>query len=450
MTFDRSTLAPEWQRAFDFAEAKVGGRIVRAERQPRWRPAWFLDVERDGEIVPVYFRGARGETDHGVYSLAHEFRCMEILERHGIPVPHIYGFCDDPEGFLMAKAPGRYSLATARDEAERKAVLEHYMQILARIHALPIDDFAAAGFAKPASAAELGLGDFAHWVRAYRKTKARPEPLIEFAIDWLERNVPQGRERMSLLCGDSGQFLFDDGRVTAVIDLELSYIGDPAADLGGMLSRDLSEPMGDIGDAIRAYEAASGERVDRRVVLYHAIRFGMVTPLSTSVQVAAPNAMTDFVQYLAWYLVYARCPMQLVAHVQGVDVPDASLPDEADSEYAKGFDVLVDRIAKLSAADEFAAYQREAVARTAEYLRRADRYGAALLADDLDEAGALLGRRPRGWRERDEALEALVARSQGELDAELARYFVRRCQRHEFLLAPVMKELAGARMQTLD
>ena len=42
---------PEWQRAFAWVEATVGGRIVRAERQPRWRPAWNFDVERDGRIA---------------------------------------------------------------------------------------------------------------------------------------------------------------------------------------------------------------------------------------------------------------------------------------------------------------------------------------------------------------------------------------------------------------
>ena len=36
---EREDLAPEWRRAFEWVEATTGGRLVRAERQARWRPA---------------------------------------------------------------------------------------------------------------------------------------------------------------------------------------------------------------------------------------------------------------------------------------------------------------------------------------------------------------------------------------------------------------------------
>ena len=450
MTFDRAKLAPEWQRAFAFAESKVGGRIVGAERQPRWRPAWFLDIERpNGTHVPIYLRGARGEAADGDDRLRHESTCLELLEKHGIPVPHVHGFHHEPEAIVMDKAAGRINLATVEDPTERKAIRDHYMQILADIHRIDLADFQRAGLALPASAEELALGDFDTWVASYRSTKKRPEPAIEFAVDWLYRNVPKGRERTSFLVGDSGQFLFDRGRVTAVIDVELGYVGDPAADLGGLLARDLSEPLGDLEDAMRSYEEASGEPVDRRVVLYHAIRFGMITPLATAIQVAAPNTATDFLQYLVWYLTYARCPLELIAHLEHIDVPPAELPSESLSPWAIGHDVLQARLASLEREDPYEAYQIEAVRRTAEYLRRADRHGPALEAADLDEAGELLGDRPESWQERDVALEELVASNRGERDAELLRYFVRRLQRQEFLVEPVAKELRGARMQTL-
>jgi hypothetical protein len=450
MTLDRSELSEEWQRAFDFVEAQVGGRVVAAERQARWRPAYFLDVEREGgEIVPVYFRGARGEADHGVYQLRTECTWLELLEKHGIPVPHVYGFCPDPEGIVMDKAPGRANLATADSEEERRAVIDHYMELLVQIHGLPLDDFVAAGAKRPTTPEALALGDLAAWVGSYRKAKKRPEPLIEFGIDWLERNVPAGRERASFLTGDSGQFLFDGGRVTAVIDVELAYIGDPAADLGGMLNRDLSEPLGDLSYAVRRYEEISGETVDRRVVHYHAVRFGMVTPLATASIVAAPPLVADYVQYLIWYLVYARCPLEIIAHLEGVEIPAAELPTGLETDYSVGHDALRDRLAAFERGDSFKAYQLEAVERLATYLSRADRYGPALEADDLDEAAELLGRRPASGAERDAALEELVAANTGDLDAALLRYFVHRTQRQEFLLQPVAKELEGARMQII-
>ncbi len=450
MASPRDDLAPDWQAAFDFVEAKVGGPIVAAERQPRWRPAWFLEVERkDGSRVPIYVRGARPEAAGGADQLRHECACLQLMEKHGVPVPHVYGYCDVPDAIVMDKAPGRFNLATAESEAERKAVRDHYMEILAQIHRIDLADFRAAGFTIPETPEERGLGDLDVWVASFRSTKQRPEPLIEFGVDWLRRNVPRDREQTSFVVGDSGQFLFDQGRVTAVIDVELAYVGDPVADLGGLLNRDLSEPLGDLEDAVRTYEKHAGLAVDRRAVLYHAIRFGMVTPLATAVQVAAPTPATDFLQYLVWYLVYARCPLELMAHLEGLEVPPAELPEETLSPWAIGHDVLQARLAKLEREDPYEAYQLESVQRGAEFLRRADRYGAALEAEDLDEAGALLGRRPGSWQERDAALEELVAKNTGERDAELLRYFIRRVQRQEFLVDPVAKELRGARMQRL-
>ena len=101
------SLPPEWRRAFSWLETKLAGRIVRTERQARWRPAWFLDLERDGETVPLYFRGERGEADHGAYALEHEMSVLQVLEQSGIPVPHVHCFCPEPRGIVMDRSPGR-------------------------------------------------------------------------------------------------------------------------------------------------------------------------------------------------------------------------------------------------------------------------------------------------------------------------------------------------------
>ena len=95
-------LAPEWRRAFAWIEGELGGSIVRAERQARWRPAWLLDLERDGEILPLYFRGARTEMgEGGVRALEHELRVLRVLEAHDIPVPHVHGLCRSPPKHLQ-------------------------------------------------------------------------------------------------------------------------------------------------------------------------------------------------------------------------------------------------------------------------------------------------------------------------------------------------------------
>ena len=187
---ERAALDPEWQRAFDWVEQELSARIVSFERQPRWRPAFFVEAERDGEIIPLYLRGERGELDHGAYPFEHEAHVLRVMEEGGLPVPHIYGICPDPKMIVMDKMPGRADLSTAENEEERVSVLNHYMDLLADLHAIDPERFVEIGVEKPKDPEALGLADLHRWEAAFRQAKNRPEPLIEFVFGWLRRNVP--------------------------------------------------------------------------------------------------------------------------------------------------------------------------------------------------------------------------------------------------------------------
>ncbi len=447
-------VSESWQKGFAWIESELGGSLVSAERQPRWRPAWFLDLEREGERVPLYFRGDRGEAGTGLYSLEREQRVLEFLEAHGIPVPHVYGFCPEPRGIVMERCAGRANLATAESDSVRAAVIDHYMEILARMHSIDPSSFSSLDLKVPGDAREIALSDFSVWERTYRSHKLRPEPILEFLVQWVHRNVPLNRTRASLICSDSGQFLFEGERVTAIIDLELATLGDPLADLAGMVSRDLSEPLGDLSRAFRKYQELTGEQVDREALDFHTVRFSTITPLAVAHLVAAPPAGLDLVQYLCWYSVWLRAPLEVIANRLGVSLDPVEVPEPRVSRYTTAHDALRNLLGASEAgsgqADEFAGYERDVAARVAEYLRRADRLGPALEAHDLDEAGALLGTRPTSWTEADSALEQAVLDSSPERDAEWVRLFHRRLQRLEILLAPVMRELEGVSVQRID
>ena len=439
-------LDDSWRQAFAAVERLVGGNVVGAERHERWRPAWYLEVDRGGgDVAPVYFRGDRGLNDHGVYTLEHEMRILQVLEAEGIPVPHVYGFCDEPRGIVMERCPGRANLATAESPEEARAVLEHYIEILARMHAIDLAAFDGLDLPRPRNENDLGMGDFPLWERAFRKAKNRPEPLIEFAIGWLKRNVPRGRTRAAFLAGDAGQFVFDRGRVTAILDLELAYIGDPLADFGGMLCRDLSEPLGDISHGIRHYAELTGEPVDLDVVKYHTIRFGMVTPLAVAPLCGAPHTGFNVAQYVGWNLVYGRIPLELIAEFAGAGLEPPELPEPTLGRDSLFHDA---QVAALEAIND--SYEIDTALRTAQYLREIDRCGPALEAQDLEEAGALLGRRVSDWREADQALEEAVLAAGPERDADFVRFFHRRTLRQEALLRPAMRELEHARLHTLE
>jgi hypothetical protein len=349
----------------------------------------------------------------------------------------------------MQKSPGRPNLATAESTEEFEAVRDQFIEILAEIHALPLDDFEAFGLKRKTTPRDLALGDCAEGIERFQARKTRPDPIIEFLIDWCERHVPPDRNECCFVTGDSGQFIFEDGHITAMLDMELGYLGDPLADLGGLFSRDLTEKMGDLNVAVDRYEAATGRPVDRRVVLYHAIRFALTTPLGTGLALARPHVAVEYVQYLTWYLVYSRAPLELIAHLKGFALDDPELPSETVSPYAVAHDSLQEKFEAFDPKDAFQAYEADSLRRLALFLRQGDRYGADLLARDLDDVEELLGHRPTTWQSRDQALSDLVRDSHGERDAELVRYLVRRIKREEALLAPAQRDLVGARMQAL-
>jgi len=425
-------------------EQLVGGKVVAAERQARWRPAWYLTLERDGERVPVYFRGDRGQGQGGGDTLEREMRVLRILGAHGIPAPHVYGFCDEPRGIVMERARGRANLATADDDTERRSVLEHYVDLLVQMHGIDPAEFEKAGLTRPADGQALAFVDLPTWEHGYRQAKSAPEPLIELCLRWLRRNVPAHREAVHFLTGDSGQFLFEDGRVTAVIDLELATLGDPLADLGALRSRDVSEPLGDLSHAYRRYAEKSGEPIDLPALQFHAVRFALNTPLAVAPLCRRPPPGLDYAQYLCWNLVYGRLALEIIAEVEG-------FPLEAPEELPAGEPQQAAPHAALLALLDTARtdhYEVDACYRIAQYLCACDRQGDEVLRRDLDEAGELLGRRPATRPEADAALEELALSDAADV-AALVRLLHRQCLRGEALLAPAMRELEGARFQRI-
>ena len=115
---DESALLAAW------VERAVGGTVTRVDRIARWRPAWDLDVEVDGRVLPLHARGDREPRIAMPVRIAGEVAVHGLLEAHGVPVPHAYGLCDEPYALVMDRLSGLVDLAGATDAAERDQVLE--------------------------------------------------------------------------------------------------------------------------------------------------------------------------------------------------------------------------------------------------------------------------------------------------------------------------------------
>src|SRR5262249_43035477 len=131
-----------------------------------------------------------------IYTTERESRVVDALHRADHPVPAVLGFCPDPAAILMDFVEGRDDFHAIRDDAQRRALTRHFMEILVRQHALDPKLFADAGLEPPRSPEAFALDDLRVWERAYEKATSEPVPLITFTCAWLRR----ARWRRSCWC----------------------------------------------------------------------------------------------------------------------------------------------------------------------------------------------------------------------------------------------------------
>src|SRR6478752_4488279 len=284
-------MGDEEARLAAWVERVVGGRVVGLTRLARWRPAWNLDVERDGQLLPLHARGDREPRIAMPVRIAGEVAVHDLLEAHGVPVPHAYGLCDDPYALVMDRLSGLVDLAGATDDAERDRILEEYLELLPRVYAIPLDAARAAGFAVPADSASTELRFMRAMEDVYdRGMEGQPaDPVEVFLRRWMRDHVPQDRLTAARFTTyDSFQFMFEDGRITGLLDFEHAHVGDPMMDLAALRVRDTIKNIGELSETAARYEAITGIAIDHDVVEYHTVLYNALSVISTGPPLADP------------------------------------------------------------------------------------------------------------------------------------------------------------------
>jgi aminoglycoside phosphotransferase (APT) family kinase protein len=161
---------------------------------------------------------------------ATEARTQAAAHAHGVPVaPVVFELGPHDglgEGYVMELVEGEAAPhRVLGDEAMRARLSEQVGEVLARIHAVPLD--ALPPLVRETPAAQ---------VRNLRDTYdsfEQPSPVFEVAFRWLERHVPEPRPP-ALVHGDfrTGNLIVGPDGIRAVLDWELCHLGDPIEDLG--------------------------------------------------------------------------------------------------------------------------------------------------------------------------------------------------------------------------
>ena len=272
----------------------------------------------------------------------------------------------------------------------------------------------------------------------------RPEPLLEFALWWLDHHLPSDHGRRSIVQGDTGpgQFMFDGDRLLALIDWELADIDHPMLDLGVMRMRNVLYPMGRVDSALARYAELSGRPLDVEAVRYFTVVASLVSLLGMASSMQRPSATIDsMVPRLAWDATMRRCLCDALLEACGVDADPPVLPEVVSTNRTPLHDFLVEHLEVTCAplaTDEYGRYLLSGAVGVAGALRLLDQVGAQLDDDDLDDMEVVLGVRPADRADGDVRLAALVADEAAAASGDLLRMWHRVALRREFAWAPLM------------
>lgn len=406
-------------------EEAVGGRIISSQRQVRWRPAWFVEVAKDGATETIHLRGDRGGNVAIFPDLKREADIIEVLYNNGIPVPQIHAYVAEPPCIVMESIKGTRDLSDLSDE-EKRNVGREYMKAVAAMHALPLEPFVAIGMDLPDDAQGIALVGLEAYMPQYRRTKARPEPLIEFVIKWIRRNVPRHRDKASFIQFDSGQFLVEDGKMTKLYDFEFSMIGDPMVDLATMGMRNTIEPLGaPLPELIQYYEAASGQPVDHDAILFHVLQFSLLGTMQFTGTVASPEPADPHSVYLQFDLALRRSILLALSKLADVPLPDLPELPKRKGDNAALMAKLADTVRLITPSDELAASQKAQALELVEWAERADAYRAEVVRQDIVDVTQLMGEYFADWPSAEAALERRVLEAGPDEDMALIQLIAR-------------------------
>ena len=429
---------PSDEQAGEILTGQVGGRIVSIERQSRWRPTWFAEVDRDGAVECFVLRGDRPDSE--AYPLHHEYTFHRLLEERDFPVPRLYGYVTTPgtiDTFVTSFVPGVPHFEGVGDE-DRDRIVDEYVQQLARLHAMDPKPFIEAGLKHPEPGENSGMVNHRNMESRYRARKAHCDPFAEFCLGWHHRHRPDGRGRLTPVISDTGQFHHQDGHMVAILDLEFGHVGDPMGDLTVWRMRDTLIGFGDMQKIYARYESFSGEAVDLEAIKLHHFAGCMANQLQFGAAVENPTRETDLMTFMQWSSETNLMATDFLCEYLGIQPPDVEIPPARPASHDPTLRQLVRSLGEVSTNDPRLQHGLRLAFRMSRHLQRRSEIGDALDAADVDDVHALTGRKPVDWHDAQQALEQFVMADaeDGRHDEALTVLFHKRNLRRHMTMGP--------------
>ena len=189
------------------------------------------------------------------HAVDREFRVLAGLFPTGFPVAKPYGLCEDDSVigtmfYIMGMADGRTlwdGTLPGMEPDERRAIYHEMIDTLALLHSYDPAKVGLENHGKPGNYCERQIS---RWSQQYKLSELETIPEMDQLIEWLAKTIPE-QKSFGIVHGDfrldNMIFAHDKPKVIAVLDWELSTLGDPIADFAYWLMAYEMEPEGRSG-----------------------------------------------------------------------------------------------------------------------------------------------------------------------------------------------------------
>jgi aminoglycoside phosphotransferase (APT) family kinase protein len=197
----------------------------------------------DGVHDYVVRRPPLGHVLATAHDMAREHRVMAALADTAVPVPRMVALCEDIDVigspfYVMDRVAGTpYSRAAQLEPLgpERtRTITERMVDTLVDLHAIEYREVGLGEFGRPEGYLERQVR---RWKKQLAASTSRELPGMDELVAHLESNIPASGDG-TIVHGDFrlDNLLVEDDRVTAVLDWEMSTLGDPLTDVAILLA----------------------------------------------------------------------------------------------------------------------------------------------------------------------------------------------------------------------
>lgn len=180
------------------------------------------------------------------HDMKREFTVISALHDSSVPVPRPVQYCDEPGvmgvPYIVLERVQGWTLRSQDDARtlaphHRSALADAVVDTLIQLHAIDPRSVGLSEFGRPDGYLDRQLR---RWAAQAEQLDAESSPAIKETLSRLAANMPSSR-RSTLVHGDykMDNIMISSARpdqVAAVLDWEMSTLGDPLADLGLLLS----------------------------------------------------------------------------------------------------------------------------------------------------------------------------------------------------------------------